>query len=614
LSGSGEARLESGDVLTDRRANIRLRDRTAFSTTGDGDGTIRIRAGRFLLTEESSLSANNNGSSDSSGGVDIEAGSVEMADGASISASTSGGGDAGTVKVEADQMIVDGSGISTRIRSDVSQAATGHGGVVTINVTDLKIRDGGEIRASTFGAGMAGSVVVEAPRLLISGEGLQDLQTLTGISSSAEPTSTRDGGRVRVTADELELRDRGVIRSVTFSRGDAGRVTVEANRASLLGGGQISSSTFGTGKGGDVVVTVRDALSISGQSRFQTSNRVFPPSGVFASTNSRAADAGRAGNATVTAPVITITDHGEISSESRFSGGHGGVVSVTAADRLVVDAGEISTEATGAGAAGAIRVIAEALELRNGGSIHSNAEGAGGAGAVTVEASGRLFLFEGSEVSTDSAAAGGGEIRLRVGDAIVLRDSNVTTSVQGGTEPTAGSIFVDPKVLVIDGGMIKAEANAPSGFGGQVRIVADNILVPGGDFQALVDQGDISASGGTPERAGIVAVNAPEVDLSGGLVVLEGALLDAASQLRERCGARRDIGASSFTGVGRGGLPPGPDGPLAGAYLGRDAAGGARPEQAAVAPPERARPPSRPWAVAAVAPCVAWPETATGWR
>jgi hypothetical protein len=47
-------------------------------------------------------------------------------------------------------------------------------------------------------------------------------------------------------------------------------------------------------------------------------------------------------------------------------------------------------------------------------------------------------------------------------------------------------------------------------------------------------------------------------------VVLEGALLDAASRLRERCATRRDIGASSFTGVGRGGLPPSPDGPLAG--------------------------------------------------
>jgi large exoprotein involved in heme utilization and adhesion len=153
---------------------------------------------------------------------------------------------------------------------------------------------------------------------------------------------------------------------------------------------------------------------------------------------------------------------------------------------------------------------------------------------------------------------------LLVGDVIVLRDSAVTTSVAMGEDSTAGSILIDPKVLVIDGSRI--QANAGQGSGGRVRIVADNILVPEGDFQALLDREDISATGGGPTRAGTVAVNAPEVDLSGGLVVLEGALLDAASQLRERCGARRDVGASSFTGVGRGGLPPTPDGPLLSNY------------------------------------------------
>jgi hypothetical protein len=58
----------------------------------------------------------------------------------------------------------------------------------------------------------------------------------------------------------------------------------------------------------------------------------------------------------------------------------------------------------------------------------------------------------------------------------------------------------------------------------------------------------------------------PEVDLASGLVVLDPGLLDAASQLRERCAASRDIGASSLTGVGRGGLPAGPDQPLMSDY------------------------------------------------
>ena len=176
----------------------------------------------------------------------------------------------------------------------------------------------------------------------------------------------------------------------------------------------------------------------------------------------------------------------------------------------------------------------------------------------------------------------------------------------GGADPAAGNITIDSKVLGIDGSRIRA--NAPAGFGGRVTIVADNILVPGGNFETLLARGDISATGGDPTRAGTIDVNAPEVDPSGGLVVVEGAFIDTAP-LRERCAARRDVGASSFTGVGRGGLPPTPEGPLAGAYLARHGTGGATPEPAGFEPPDRARPPSEAGAV--VAPCVIWPETSS---
>jgi hypothetical protein len=56
------------------------------------------------------------------------------------------------------------------------------------------------------------------------------------------------------------------------------------------------------------------------------------------------------------------------------------------------------------------------------------------------------------------------------------------------------------------------------------------------------------------------------VDLASTLVVLDAGLLNADALLRERCAARRDVGASSFTGTGRGGLPPSPDQPLGTAY------------------------------------------------
>ena len=150
-----------------------------------------------------------------------------------------------------------------------ARAERGHAGTVTVRARDIQLRDGGEIRSSTFSAGDAGRVVVDAGHLLISGQGLEGLDPLTGISSQVLKGVTGNGGDVLVTADHLQLRADGKIRSVTFSQGDAGRVEVTAHGVALESGAEISSSTFSTGESGDVRLTVRESLSISGRSRFQ---------------------------------------------------------------------------------------------------------------------------------------------------------------------------------------------------------------------------------------------------------------------------------------------------------------------------------------------------------
>jgi large exoprotein involved in heme utilization and adhesion len=163
--------------------------------------------------------------------------------------------------------------------------------------------------------------------------------------------------------------------------------------------------------------------------------------------------------------------------------------------------------------------------------------------------------------------------------------------VFGGADTTAGDITIDPHFIVLDGGHIVAQAK--EGRGGSIRITVDHLFVS--------PDSEISASAGPAGINGTVVISTPEVDLSGGLVVLEGAFLDAASLLRARCAARRNIGASSFTGVGRGGLPPGPDTPLAGGYPGVTATvAAAAPTVAAATSSGGAvattpTPPCRPW-------------------
>jgi filamentous hemagglutinin family protein len=545
VGGPGEARLGDGDIVAARRADVTLREGSRFSTTGDGGGTIRIRAGRFEVMDESFLSANNNGASDSRGGVDIDARDIQVRDGAFFSVSALAGGDAGTMMVEADRLTIDGadSDAFTGIASDVRDGAEGRGGLVNISTTDLSVLSGGKIQALTFGVGAAGTVEVDVKdRLFISGA---ESPFETGILSAVREPSIAVGGSVTVAANDVDLRADGVIRSVTFGRGKAGTVTVTADRVTLRGGGQISSSTLeeGTGESGDVVLTAHETLSIFGQSRvLDEENDVFPPSGVFASTESERPDARAGGTVTVTAPVIRLADSGEIASEV-FGGGAGGAVEVHFEDLLEVDEAEITTKA-------------DTVD----------------AGDVRISGRGVIDVRNNGEIST--------------------------TVVKRGSGGNAGDITIDPRFIILDRG--KIQANGRRGQGGNIRITVDNLIQsPDSTIEALSEEGGID---------GTVVISTPEADLSGGLVVLEGALLDAASQLRERCASRRDVGASSFTGVGRGGLPPSPDGPLGSAYPGASGArraNSAAPQEGARAPAEEPQPAERAsWpAVAGLAPC-----------
>jgi large exoprotein involved in heme utilization and adhesion len=190
------------------------------------------------------------------------------------------------------------------------------------------------------------------------------------------------------------------------------------------------------------------------------------------------------------------------------------------------------------------------------GGITSQSTGTGDAGGIVIFAAERLELDDGT-ITTQAAAGGGGRIAIEIGELGDLRASAITTSVAGDATSTAGDITLDPRFLVLDGSRIVAEAL--EGRGGDIRITVDSLLQSPDSL--------ISASAGPAGIDGTVVISTPEVDLSGGLVVLDAATRDAAALLRERCAARRDLGASSFTGVGRGGLPAGPDAPLTSAYL-----------------------------------------------
>jgi filamentous hemagglutinin family protein len=550
----GRLRIEAGELLI---SNAVVGDLHVAPT--DSTGGVDIAARRVVIRSDNLPVGATIGILTSSlgtgraGNVHIAASEVTLLGGLIASAPT--GADGGRVEIEADRILI-AAGTNTTAGIGVPTGAFGSGsgasGGATITARQsLTLGAGGQINSASLGERPAGSIVINlgahAAMVMQPGSGIEatargtgdggdititggDL-LMTGAVISGETFTAGHGGTTDIETGRLTLNDSFVgANAREDATGHAGLVTVDADRIELTHHGRIFNGTDGAGDGGDVRVRANSIVADAGHdpTGFQT--------GISAGASAESRGAG--GNLTVTADQIELINGAQISSDTKSTG-----------------------------SAGTVTVTAGQIELRDGGQIFATSSSSGAAGNIIIRA-GRIDLNNG-RITAETASTGGGKIRLSVDDVVALQDSGIATSVAGGQDPTAGNIVIDPKVLVIDGSQI--QANAPVGFGGNVTIEADNILVPGGDFQAVLDRGDISASGGDPTRNGTVAVNAPEVDLSGGLLVLQSGFVDTAP-LRARCGARHDLGTSSFTGVGRAGLPATPDAPLASAYSGAVAA------------------------------------------
>jgi len=101
--------------------------------------------------------------------------------------------------------------------------------------------------------------------------------------------------------------------------------------------------------------------------------------------------------------------------------------------------------------------------------------------------------------------------------------------------------------VVLDNSQIIA--NAFGGNGGNITIISDFFLK---DPNSLVQASSRFGLSGT------ITTTAPNVDVSAGFSALPSGFFDASLLLRESCAARAGRAASSFTGIGRGGLPAGP--------------------------------------------------------
>ncbi|MCP4701228.1 MAG: CHAT domain-containing protein [Gammaproteobacteria bacterium] len=220
------------------------------------------------------------------GKIEISAPRISVENGAVIQAATQGAGNAGQIILETDILTVRGE-IVTMTAED-----QGEGGDINVQADSLVMEDGGWMSSDTLGDGNAGSLIVKADTLTLTGAG-------TKISASTEGQG--NGGDLTVSARQIRVQDGAGIEASTAGAGDAGRIairdtgllivdgqgsklstsasgsgrgnniTVDVGRLGLKNGGTVTAGSTGTGDAGKIDISVKDALHLQNGSYIQAS-------------------------------------------------------------------------------------------------------------------------------------------------------------------------------------------------------------------------------------------------------------------------------------------------------------------------------------------------------
>lgn len=542
------------------------------STLVPGDaGQVNVTADSLTINNSQNSSSltgiasiNIGKDSGNSGNVAVKAGTLDILNGGQVSSSTYGQGDAASVTVTTNALTIDNpdnsANKSTGILSEAQTGSIGNAGNVTIEAGTVKINNGGKVSSSTFAEGDAGNVSVNAESLKIDGQG--NLSTSTGIVSQAEKGSTGQAGNVAIQTGTMAILNGGQVSSSTFAEGDKGSVSVTANALTInsqafsaWGTGIFSQAGLGSvGNAGDLFVKA-EALNIL--------NGGIISSSTFSQ--------GHAGNVNVSTGTLTIDNQnnalgstGILSEATPNSTGQAGDVTVQAGNAItLLNGGKISIVNEGNAVdpsiikSGAITVTALDIKMKDS-SITTNSTANVKAGNVTINFSHWLNM-DPSFISTTANTGNGGNITVNGGGVIFLQNSGFTTSV-GGANSNGGDISVNADVLLMDTGII--QANAVGGSGGNILlslkslIPSNNALILGGvpvTWQAFTPGFNIIQAASQAGINGSVNVTAPQLNLSGIIANLGGPQFDTNILSQDYCGL--GLG-SSLTRKGAGGLIP----------------------------------------------------------
>lgn len=221
------------------------------------------------------------------GNIAVRTQTLALENGAFINADSFGGGQGGNININA-QHSIRLSGESSRIEDDVALAgssvisasargefAHGTGGHINIDSPLLTLSGGAQIGTSTYGPANAGSIMVKAAELHLSGENSQANPSSILSRSTAESAGPDTfprfgaGGDLRITTDKLYLGQKALLNVATDSNGAGGRLFLQSGHITLEDGARLFAGSGGLGRGGQINIHNTGIVKLS-HSRIET--------------------------------------------------------------------------------------------------------------------------------------------------------------------------------------------------------------------------------------------------------------------------------------------------------------------------------------------------------
>ncbi|MBD2328077.1 S-layer family protein [Alkalinema sp. FACHB-956] len=484
------------------------------------------------------------------GDVTLEAPYFRMTNGAVVDLRAIGAGDSGNIIVKASKVDIVGEALHpvTKQRVSISTLASntvlgssGRGGDITIEATEVNLRDGAELRASARGKGNGGNIRITADQLNVTGEtATGEPAFLTGITTSNREYATGRGGDITLNVRKIAVLNGPGIRTGTYGEGDSGNIFVNADEVTIAG----SSSTG---------VSSRFFSSTNGNYNFNTQQLI-------------SLGKGSGGDITFNVNTLNLLDGGRISTSTETYGQSGKLaiqaqsvniagVSRSPAESLLysLDAtgpSGLSASSTGPGNAGSVYVSTQSLNLSDRGEITVTGQGLGDAGNILIQAN-AIRLNQAAKLRAEATSGSQGNIDIRA-NTLLLRQGSVITANATQTANGGNLSFNVPIIVGWENSDVIANAN--KGRGGNINITTQGIF--GLRYRdRLTPENDITASSEFGVN-GTVQVNTIGTDPNAGLTELPVNVTDPSQKIATGCDANQ---GSQFVATGRGGIPKNPN-------------------------------------------------------